>query len=228
MFEVLCLVCVGHVMAGCSSWDEDTPDHLDFDLPKITWTVDQDDSQWRSQPPPDVAIPNYVCAGPLAVSTDCCTPPYDCQRYPMACDPVSKLCALTFDVQIVESVDLSAQKAVAAVRDRVFARVELLSLKTEAKPAQGLPIRSATLVLGPQDMTEASDPAATALGSVVLDAEPHAVVLTQAAQQAFSSFASTPQMPFSLLLFTHVVVANGATPQGELELTLNGRARAYY
>jgi hypothetical protein len=228
MFEVLCLVCVGHVMAGCSSLDEDTPDHLDFDLPKITWSVDPDDSQWRSQPPPDVAVANYVCAGPLAVSTDCCAPPFDCQRYPMACDPVSKLCALTFDVQVVESVDLSAQPVVAAARDRVFAKVEVLSLSTQARLPQGLPIQSVTLFLGPDSLTEAADPAATLLGQAPLDAPPHPMALTQSAQQAFSTFARTPKIPFSMLLFVHAVVANGSRPEGELELTLTGRLRAYY
>lgn len=230
MVVVMGLVGLPQLMAGCSPWDENTPDHVDFDLANVTWTVTPDDAQWRELPGSDVKVPNFVCAGPVAIASDCCAGDYDCQRYPMACDPRSNFCALTFDVQMVRSVVLSVSvPEVAAVRDRVFADVQWLSLTTTATLSQELPVRSATLFVGPADLVDAADASATTVADVDLDSpRAETVVPAPAAQQAFSALARAPQTPFSFLLSSHVVVPAGTNPQGSLFVTLAGRFRAWY
>jgi hypothetical protein len=225
MFLVLCL---GQLSAGCSSWDEDTPDHLDFALPTITWAISTDDPQWRKAPGSDVAAPGFVCSGPEALATDCCAPPFDCQKYPFACDPVTNFCALTFDVDITRTVELARVPAIAAVRGRVFARVALVDLGTSVLQSGDLPVRSANLFIGPQDLATPSDPSATLLAEVKLVPDQQTVSPDAPALQAFSSFASEYQNPFSLLLSLHVVADNRTNPVGEFHLAVSGHARAYY
>jgi hypothetical protein len=226
MFAVLCL---GHLVAGCSWWDEDTSDHVDFALPSITFTVSPSDPQWRKWPSPNTPVPGFVCSGPEALSTDCCAPPYDCQRYPFACDPTTHFCALTFAMESAQTVDLvEKSSAVAAVRGHVFSRVELLSLSTLVDLSPELPIRSASLYVGPGGLAASTDPAATFFASVILFPEAQPVVPDLAGQQAFSNLARDYEAPFSVLLSAHVVIPNDDSPKGTFSATLSGQARAYY
>jgi hypothetical protein len=223
------LLSLGQLVVGCSSWDEDTPDHLDFALPTVAWVVSADHPQWRRSPGSDVATPAFVCSGPQALATDCCAPPFDCQKYPFACDPNSNFCALTFDVEVAQLVDLVAQvPAVAAVRGRVFAKVELLSLSTKVTKPDGFPVRSAALFIGPEDLATSSNASAALLIPVPLVSGRQAAAPDASALQAFSRFGSDYENPFSLLLSLHVVVPNKTTPAGDFSLTLDGQARAYY
>jgi len=228
MFLVLC---VGQLWAGCNSLDEDTPDRLDFALPTVSWTISTDDPQWRASPPRDAATPGFVCAGPEVLpGADCCAPPLDCQEYPFACDPNSNFCALTFDVDLAETVLLAEQvQALAAARGRAFARVELLALATNVDKPDGLPIRAASLFIGPEDLATSSDPSAVLLASVALVKGSFAAPLEGAGARAFAGFAQEYQTPFSLLLSAHVVVPNGAVvPSGMVQVTATGQARGYY
>jgi hypothetical protein len=205
--------------------DQDTPDHLDFALPSVEWTISSNDPQWRSPPPPGVTMPSFVCAGPAALSTDCCAPTYDCQRYPLACDPIGKSCALTFDLDQVAAVDLVDQ--VAAVRGRVFARVEILSLTSSVSRSRELPIRSASLYVGPAELATRADPDSTFFAPLELVAD-STLTPDLAAREAFSAYARDYERPFSLLLSAHVVVSSSVVPDGTVQVSLNGRARAYY
>jgi hypothetical protein len=220
---------LGQLVVGCSSWDEDTPDHLDFALPSVAWTISADHPQWRMSPGSDVATPAFVCSGPQALSTDCCAPPFDCQEYPYACDPTSNFCALTFDLEVAQTVDLVEHvPAVAAVRGRVFAKVELLGLSTLVAKPDGFPVRRAALFIGPEDLATSSAPSAALLAPVALVSNRQAAAPDASARQAFSRFASDYENPFSLLLSLHVVVPNRTTPAGDFILTVEGQARAYY
>lgn len=168
---MLVVFCLGHVLSGCGG--EDTPDHLDFTLPTFKFTVSSASQQWRTAPPG--GIPNKVCAGPEAVSTDCCSsafadPPIDCQQYPVACNPDDNYCALVFDVEDSVDADLATDVSeIAAVQGRVFASVSLLSLTTTVSGLGQLPIRSANLYVAPGDSESASSPGA----ALALAHQPH-------------------------------------------------------
>jgi hypothetical protein len=226
LFVVLCL---GHLVAACSSFDEDTPDHLDFALPSVEWTIPSNDPRWRRPPPKNVPFPGFVCSGPEALSTDCCAPPFDCQKYPVACDPTSLFCALTFDLETTAAVRLvDGAPAVASVRGRVFSRVELLTLTSTVSIPEDLPIREATLHIGPKDVAVRSDPAATFFALVSLAPGERLVTPDTTARDAFSTLARDYEQPFSLLLSTHFVVSDDDYSPRGFSVSLKGQARAYY
>lgn len=225
--SILVVLGLGQLLAGCSSLGEDTPDHLDFALPSVLWTVSPTDPQWRvpAQPRKD----NFVCAGPQALSTDCCAPPWDCQRYPSACAPDTNYCAPTFDVQVGQTVDVRQQLAPATELEAgVFARVVLLGLTATMDLSAGLPIRSAALFVGPQGLAESSEPAAVFFAPITLTSDPQPVEPTSAGRDAFSGFARDYQSPFTLLLSTHVVVPDDFQGAGRVQVTLQGQLRAFY
>jgi hypothetical protein len=222
------VACLGQLVAGCSSVNEDTPDHLDFALPTTTWTVSPDDPRWHASPAPGT-MPSFVCAGPEALATDCCAEPWDCQRYPLTCNPATNFCALTFAVQVGQTVDLGAEiAAVTEIQSGVFSKVTLLSLTATVEMSSGLPIRSAGLFIGPAGLADSSDPAAMLLVPIGLAPEPQPVTPAPAARDAFSSLARNYQRPFCLLLSTQVVIPDRVQAEGALHVTLEGQLRAYY
>jgi hypothetical protein len=224
----LALLSLGQLLAGCGSLDEDTPDHLDFALPSMGWTVSPADPQWRASPKPG-SIPTFVCAGPQSLLTDCCASPWDCQRYPLACDPTTNFCALTFDVQVGATVNLAgAIKENSEVQGRVFSRVALLSLTATVEIDDDLPIGAAGLFIGPDGLVLPSDPEATFFAPIALVPEAQAVVPSPAAQDMFSSLARDIQRPFTLLLSAHVVFRDDGEAEGRMLASLDGQLRAFY
>jgi hypothetical protein len=227
---MLVVFCLGQVLSGCGG--EDTPDHLDFALPTFKFTVSSASQQWRTPPPG--GIPNKVCAGPEAMSTDCCSsafayPPIDCQQYPVACNPDDNYCALVFDVEdSVDAVLATDVSQIAAVQGRVFSSVSLLSLTTMVSGMGQLPIRSANLYVAPGDSESASSPGAALLSPIRLTSDPNVIVPDSAAQQAFSNFAKNYQARFSLVLSAHFIIPGSFAPTGTVTFTANGKARAYY
>jgi hypothetical protein len=224
----LVVFCVGQLVVGCG---QDTPDRLTFALPSpLVFRISSDDSAWRSGP---AVAPNMVCAGPQAQATDCCSPPppmgpVDCQQSPLACDPTSNFCALTFDIASAVRVDLLAQvPEVAAVDGWAWSRVVLRSLTTKPSPLGRLPIRSAHLYVGPVGANGVGE-SVRRLGPIALVEGTSPVPLDPLAEAAFASFARDYRMPFALWLSTHMVVANGTAPTGTVEFTLEGRVEAWY
>ena len=224
------VVGLGQLLAACA---QNTPDRLAFPLPTVRFAISSTSPEWR-EVPENVAIPTMVCGGPQALATDCCSPPppmpaFDCQQVPVACDPASNFCALTFDVEVGSQVDLVAQVAeVAAVDGRVFTSVSLLSLGTSSSDVRALDIRSADLYVAPGDATGSANPAAILLAPVSLASGTTPAVPSPEGQQAFASFARDYRAPFSLWLSTHIVVPNGSTPTGTVTFDVNGRAEALY
>jgi hypothetical protein len=223
------MLSLGPVWVGCSSWDEDTPDHLDFALPTMAWTLSVGDPQWRKSPGPDVEMPRFLCAGGQALSSDCCARGFDCQTYPLACDPDTRSCALTFDVEMATTIDLAVVASVAAAHGRVFADVDLVDMEAVIAALAGWPFRSARLFLGPANLAASSEPSAILVSSVDLFEGGRAVHPEAAALSAFAGFARDYQTPFNLLLSLHVVVPNGGVaPPNPFRMSLTGNARAYY
>jgi hypothetical protein len=215
------------LLVGCR---DDSLEHLDFDLPVLSFTVTGDGL--RASPPGD--LPNQVCAGPLALLTDCCNPPapaaaIDCQQYPVTCDPQEKLCALTFDVERPLDTNLVASvAAVAAVDGRVFSSVSLVSVSTTVALTGHLPIRSADLYVGPKGFGTSSSPAAHLVSPVPLANGTASLVPSGGAQQAFSGFACDYRTTFSWLLAAHVVILPGPRPSGSAIFNVAVRAKAEY
>lgn len=228
-FKVGLLIGLGMAVAACSSLDEDTPDHVDFALPDDTaWTISTDDSQWHASPSAE-NIPTFVCAGPQALVTDCCAPPADCQRYPLACDLDVNRCALTFDVQAAHAVDLGTVfAAVADVQGRVFSRVELVALDASVEVPDELPVRSLALFIGPAGLADSASSAAVLLAPLGLLPGTQRLFPGSAARDTLSEFARNYTTPFTLLLTAHVVVPADFQPEGQLQVSLAGTLRAYY
>jgi hypothetical protein len=222
--SILVVLCLGQ-LAACTSFDEDTPDHVDFALPSVAWSISAGDPQWRASPPPG-AIPSFVCGGPQASSTDCCAASLSCQKYPLACDSTTGFCALTFDVELAQTVDL-VDTTVTAVRGLVFSRVELQGLASTVA-SHDMPIRSASVYVGPKDLASSSDPAATFLAHVVLAPGEHPVTIDEPARSDLLSLVRDYQTPFALLLAVHVVAPAGFDSQAAFETTLKGSFRAFY
>jgi hypothetical protein len=219
------VVCLGQLLAGCG---QNTSDRLDFALPSLNFEFSSESTQWRQAPP--TAVPNMVCAGPQALATDCCSPPTaDCQQYPVACDPLSNFCALTFDMEVTTKVDLVKDGTEVGDADgRVFTRVSLLTLSTSVGDTDDLPIRGANLYIGPGDAGSSSSPAATLLAPVSLTLGTTLVAPSAEAQQAFSGLARDYRTPFSLWLAGHFVIPNGSSPAGTVTFSVKARAEAVY
>jgi hypothetical protein len=227
-FNFIALLCLCPTAAACSSMDEDTPDHVDLALPHTAWTLSTYDSQWRASPPA-ATIPKFVCAGPQALATDCCAPPWDCQRYPLACDPTLNLCALTFEVQVGEDVELGEQvAAISEGQGRVFSKVDLVELLASVEVTGDLPVRSLALFIGPLGLADSADPAATSFASVGTEPGPQVLSPGIAARNALSVLARNYVTPFTLLLVAHAIVPEGFNSEGGLRATLDGKLRAYY
>jgi hypothetical protein len=208
------LLWLGPLVAACSSMDEDTPDHVDLTMPHTAWTFSTYDSQWRTSPPA-ATIPRFVCAGPQALATDCCAPPWDCQRYPLACDRTLNLCALTFEVQVAEIVDLGEPvAAIAEGQGRVFSKVDVIDLVASVELTADLPVRSLTLFIGPLGLADSSDPAATAFASIGTGPEPQGLSPGIAGRNALSLLARNYATPFTLLLTAHAIVPDGMNYEG--------------
>ncbi len=224
--NLIALLCFGQAGAACTSMDESTPDHVDLALPRTSWTVSTYDPQWRASPPTG-AIPRFVCSGPQALGADCCAPPWDCQRYPLACDPTVNLCALTFDVQLAQTVTLEAEvSSIAEIPGRVFSKVELLALEASVAITESLPVRSLALFIGPVGMADSSP--ATLLAPIGTGAEPQPLSPGLEARDVLSDLARNYATPFTLLLVAHAVVPDRLNAEGELQVTLDGKLRAYY
>lgn len=223
---LVALLCSAQIGAACTSMEESAPEHVDVALPRTAWTVSTYDSQWRASPPAG-SIPGFVCSGPQALGPDCCDPPWDCQRYPLACDPTVNMCALTFDVQLAQTVALDAEvSAIAEVPGRVFSKVDLLALEASVAIAGELPVRSLALFIGPVGMADSS--AATLLAPIGTGAEPQPLFPGLAARSVLSELARNYATPFTLLLTAHAVVPDKLNAEGELQVTLDGKLRAYY
>lgn len=233
---LLVLLCIGP-WAACGAGNEDTPDHLDFALPTLSFQLSTADGQWRSLPAKDTQVPHFLCAGPLALPADCCALPYDCADHPFACDAATNYCALTFDVILSVPVLPDATLGYTAFAGRAFAQVALLGATATATPTgDALPIRSADLYLGPLGLSSASDAGAVWFAHVALDqAGIQALTVDQTGQDAFSALARAYDTPFSMLLLTQIVFPSGpnALPAtgplaGSVSLEVATEARGYY
>jgi hypothetical protein len=124
-----------------------------------------------------------VCAGPQAVGHDCCSPPaplppIDCSEYSVICAPVDNFCALVFDVEPRHELQLVTDvPAIGGVDGRVFSRVTLVELAATITGLAQLPIRRASLYIGPKGLVSAASPEATLLGEVSLVAGKNPVEL---------------------------------------------------
>jgi hypothetical protein len=226
-------VCLGQAFSGCA---QNTPDHLDFALRPLTFVVSSDNPQWRPAPPG--GVPDMVCAGPQALSTDCCAPPdplppVDCEKHPLICDPWDNLCKLAFDVESRVDVNLSTEVvAVANIDGWMFSKVSLTEATTSVEGLSLLledSIRGVELYIGPKGLTGATSPDARMLGEVYLSKEPTPLLLSQEAQDAFSSFARAYRTPFTILLSAHLVLpGDSSTTTATATVTLASKARAYF
>jgi hypothetical protein len=219
---------LGQMWAGCGSLEEDTPDRLEFTLPSATIVLSSASPQWRT--PPSGSPMGVVCAGPLAATADCCSAVggVDCARYPFVCDSVDNLCTLTFEIASGADVLLEPVAAVSAVRGRIFSRVDLDSLTITVTGAGSLPLRAASLYVGPQDSagTDAPDVALLARFDPWLASS--APSPESSGLQAFSRFARDYQTPFSFLVSASVAV-KAFVPASSLEtFVLEGHATAFY
>jgi hypothetical protein len=228
------VLCLSQCLIGCGSLGENTPDRLDFDLPLLTPTfgVSSNNQRWPRMPPG--GIPDLVCAGPEALTTNCCSPPapiqaIDCQIYPLSCDSSDNTCAMVFDLEQSVDVDLAKVREVAAVAGRVFSSVSLVSLTTVVTDAKELSIlRAASLCVAPEDATSSSAPGAASLAPVDLAPGTKVVVPDALAQAAFSGFATNYETPFSILLSAHLVIKSNSTTTGAVGFTVAARAEARY
>jgi len=179
-----------------------------------------------------------VCAGPQALSTDCCAPPdplppVDCEKHPLICDPWDNLCKLAFDVESWVDVNLSTEvAAIAEIDGWMFSRVSLLGAATSVEGLSPLledSIRGVELYIGPKGLPSASSPDARLLAVVHLSKEPTPLVFSQEAQDVFSSFARAYRTPFTILLSAHIVLPSDPdAPLGSATVTLASKARAYF
>ena len=227
--------CLGQCLTGCGSLGENTPDRLDFDLPlpTPTFAVSSNSALWRQAPP--VGIPDLVCAGPEALTTDCCSPPapaksIDCQIYPMRCDPSDNYCAMVYDLEQSIDVDLTTVPEIAAVQGRIFSSVSVVSLTTVVTDLNELPVlQSASLYVAPEDAGSSSAPGASFLAPVELAPGENVVVPDALAQAAFSSFATNYETRFSILLSAHLVIKNNnSVSTGSVGFSVTGHAEARY
>lgn len=224
----LVVFCVGQLVTGCG---QDTPDRVTFELPSdLGFRISTDDSEWRSGP---VTVPNMVCAGPHALSTNCCSPPapmaaVDCQQYPLACDPDSNFCALTFDVTSAARVDLLPAVELAAADGRVWSRVSLRSLSISAQGLALLPIRSALLFVGPLAADGVGGPSVLPLAPVPLVEGESEVLVDRSGEEAFAYFARDYRTPFALWLSAHFAVSSGGISPAAVDFTVAGRVEVEY
>jgi hypothetical protein len=228
---MIVLSCLGQLLVGCSAWDEDTPDRVEFALPTLKFYLPS--SPLPTLPPE--GIPNMVCFGPTALSTDCCNPPepfypVDCQQHPLACNPSDNFCAMIFDRIESTSVDLSEIPEIVAAHGRVFSSVSLVSLTAEVSVHNPL-IRSADLYIGPANAQSPLSPDVSWLAAVSLARDNQVLVPDLAGQQAFSVFAKDYLSQFHFFLEGHFVITNKPSdPKGSvtIDVTMKGKAVGYY
>ena len=218
------------VAGGCSMFDRVGGGQLSFALPQTTFSIDTTDSRWWPSPP--TGVPQVVCRGPAALVTDCCQPPppmaaVDCQEYPLSCDD-NNMCALAFDYDDAEMVDLGDVPALQAQRHSVLAQatVEQLDIRVEADDAGALPLSAASLYVAPLGTSSASGAGAIFLAAIPLMSG--TVNLGAQAQIALSSFLMDFNTPFGLILSAHVVVESGPAPTGALTIVVNGPVKASF
>jgi hypothetical protein len=229
------VLCLSQCLIGCGSLGENTPDRLDFDLPLLTPTFAVPSANQRWPPMPPGGIPDLVCAGPEALTTNCCSPPapaqaIDCQIYPLSCDSSDNTCAMVFDFEQSADVDLTKVREVAAVAGRIFSSVSLVSLTTVVTDKNELPVlRTASLFVAPEDATSSTTPGAAYLAPVDLLAPGAQVVVPDAlAQAAFSGYATNYETPFSILLSAHMVLKHNSATTGAVGFTVAARSEARY
>lgn len=221
----------GLVATGCG---QDTPDRLSFALPSASIDISSDHPGWRTAPA--TAVPAMVCAGPHAMGEDCCAPPagvsgsqVDCEERPVACDPATNLCALTFDIASHAVVDLVARvPEVAATAGRVWSRVELSALSTRVKEPMALSIRTADLFVGPKDATSPSSPGVVHLGPVALTEQSTPLFPGPEALASFHLLAREYRMPFAFWVAAHLVVPRGDAPAGTVTIQVDGRLQVWF
>jgi hypothetical protein len=225
------LACLAsQLVAGCGALEENTPDRLEFDLPAKQIVLDKTNRDWRDLPSSGW-VSGVICAGPLATTLDCCSAAgslvVDCNRTPLVCDPTDSTCTMVFDIAAGVDVALGAEvPAIQAVQGRVFSRVELGRLTATADSIGNLPLRSATLYIGPKGSLSPASPDVFMLSALAPGAGQSSWVPDEPTRQAFSSFARSYQAPFSLFVSAHVALKTPVS--GAVKFTIGGRATAYY
>jgi hypothetical protein len=215
---------------GCSMFDQVGGGELSFGLPPATFRIDTTDSRWWPSPP--MGVPQVVCRGPAALVTDCCQPPppmaaVDCQEYPLSCAD-DAMCALAFDYDDAEEIDLGIVPALQDQRRSVLAQatVEQIDTQVDVADAGALPLRATSLYVAPQGTSSTSATGAIFLAAIPLTSG--TVNLAASAQLAFSSFLMDFNTPFTLILSTHAVVESGPAPTGAVTIVVNGRVKASF
>jgi len=219
---------------GCDLIDQiQNLDHVNFTLPKRTYSVDTQDPNWKS--PPQGGIPAAPC-GPQGPIQNCCMPApgvtIDCARSPLSCE--TGACALRFTYERVQQInlggDVSALKALNktltdVILKQIDIKIETNTMNTEVPPVD--------LFVGPMGATKSTDSGVTKIGTVpatpTMFTADRILALDENAQRAFSALAKDYKTPFQIMLSTTVLIKSGAdTPMGKLDLVISGKVEAHF
>jgi hypothetical protein len=215
--------------ASCGLLDRVAP--VTFRLPRKTFVLDTEESQWRKTP--------QAFAAPVDCTSreDCCMPAggpaLSCTEFPFVC--VAGSCAIEYPVELVVPVNLGHDAPeLAPVRARVPAAITLEDLAYTVSSQLNVALPEVIIAVAPRDVASASSPDAHRLGVVPLtNAQLQngsgTIVLTAEARRAFEALARDLQTPFNLIASTTIVVRSGSpAPMGRVDLTITGRVSATF
>jgi hypothetical protein len=209
--------------AGCGLWGRLSP--ITFQLPRRTFLLATDDSQWKS--PPHGFSMGIDCATP----DDCClsadSQPPSCAQFPLVC--ASGRCAVEFPLQAVALVDFAHDAPeLAQARGQVPAEVTLESLDYTVASDLNVALPEVTLYVAPESVASADSGQAHRLGVVPLTNTGFqgngTITLDADARRAFEALARDLQTPFHLIAATTIMIRSGSpAPSGQVELSVTGK-----
>jgi uncharacterized protein YceK len=226
------LSAVFFLLGGCGlidALDKAKEGGFNLQLPAQKYTVSTTDQRWR-QPPPG-GIPPIPCGAGNPMTT-CCTAPIDCKATPLSCE--QEMCALKFDYVEAKTIDLASDGQLGQYKGMTPSQILLKQLDIDIDNRLNVSTPPITVYIAPSGVTTI-DPMAPPqkLGMIPTQGpRSHGMVqvsLDDAAQKAFSAFATDFQTPFNLIFSTSVLLRSGdPAPDGMVVYTIGGTIQAKF
>jgi len=223
------LVVLAATLAGCGLISSDVT-NFDLTLPDKKFTVDTGSWQVDSN-----AAKLYLMSS--CTSSQTCNTAVQ-QACRMGCTgscSAQSMCDLTLQVSLFQAVDLLTEKPeLKSINDQPVIKVTIDSVTYEVT-ANSLNVDTPvfTVYVAPMNVTNPSDPMATAIGTIpavkagTTTMGPQAIMFTASGKADLVSIMSTYKTPFNVMVGSSITVSNGQmVPMGKLDSVVHIKAHA--
>jgi hypothetical protein len=219
------------VLGACSAVSSLTT--LTFDLPPKSFSFDTASSGWKAPP---ASFPSVTCGTSGQQVTDCCHPPApapepDCAgTTPLVCE--SGVCVLEFPVTTSQAIDLKMEvPALSNLGGQTLAQISISQITYTIASTLNVVLPAIDVYVADQGATSSKDASAKKFGTIPATpantTQSGDMMLDPNGQAAFSHYASSFTIPFTIIAQTTMIVPPGSpVPTGKVDVTVGGKVKA--